>query len=190
MKCSSRAGSVLAAFLVVCIGCGKGTAGRAVKIPEMGLSLTLPAGWQTEPRYRSEFYDPAKRDDSRGGVIEYALEGMTLAEFVEDAFAQLERMEATQKALLNVLEKAAPAGLGAGAAEAADLPQTRIISSTPCTISGMEAIEVVYEANYTIMEVFIRRGDKAVGVTFRCLKEDFPSYEPAFREAIDSIRIH
>ena len=52
-----------------------------------------------------------------------------------------------------------------------------------------EAIEVVYEANYTITEVFITRRDNAISVMFRSLKEDFPSYQPAFREAIESVRI-
>lgn len=69
------------------------------------------------------------------------------------------------------------------------LPATgaKFLSKTPLKIGGHDAFEVVSEAAYTFIEVNIEKGDRVIRVSFRTLKEDFPEYEAAMREALRSI---
>ncbi len=65
----------------------------------------------------------------------------------------------------------------------------RTISTIPVTISGHEAIEVVTEAVYTVIEVDIQKGEDVIRVSFRALREDYPTYEEPFRGALRSIEL-
>lgn len=65
-----------------------------------------------------------------------------------------------------------------------------LVSTAPVTISGHEAIEVVTEALYTVIEVDIQRGEEVIRVSFRALTEDYPAHEKSFRAALRSIELH
>lgn len=84
------AGLIAAGLFFLSAGCG-GKGGK-VEIPEMGFSMILPTGWQTDSRARTFFYEPAKRDENWGMVIEYQLEeGQTMEEFVENDLKESRR---------------------------------------------------------------------------------------------------
>ncbi len=64
-----------------------------------------------------------------------------------------------------------------------------IVSKKPTIVSGHEAMEVVSEALYTVIEVNIHKGDRVIRVSFRALKDDYPEHEPSYRESLRSIAI-
>lgn len=70
-----------------------------------------------------------------------------------------------------------------------EVGSAQTVSATPVTISGHEAIEVVTEALYTVIEVDVQKGDKVIRVSFRALKEDYPAHEESFRAALRSIEL-
>jgi len=63
-----------------------------------------------------------------------------------------------------------------------------VISRTPLTIDGHDAIETIEGAAYTVIDVHIERDDRVIRVSFRALKEQFPECEAAYRQALRSIR--
>jgi len=192
---------IIAAILIL-TGCGE--TGGKIEISEIGLSMALPAGWVSEGLekqdrreyiVKSQFYEPAKRDDNWGNVSLLPLviatsagqvikNQPTLDEYVDNIIEQNQGMEMMLKGLGRILEKIVP-----GEQKFGEEFQSSVISKHPLTISGFEAIEVVTKANYTIMEVYIGKDDKVITITFRALPEDFPKLEPSFRRAIESIKI-
>ena len=70
-----------------------------------------------------------------------------------------------------------------------NIGEIRTISKITRRISGFEAIEIVTEAEYTVIEVNIGKGDEVIRVSFRTLKTDFPKFEASFRSALQSIEI-
>lgn len=174
-------------FLVgmVSSGCGRGAGGARVEVAELGLSMVLPAGWRADRRNPGMFLDRAKPDDNFGMVDEYPLEGKTLSEYVDWALGSVEGLEKAQEALLKGLAEAV--GDEGGGAEGSF--RTGLVSRTPLTISGLEAIELVTQGVYTVIEVNIRKGNSVIRVSFRTLKEDFSEQEAALRGALRSIEI-
>lgn len=73
--------------------------------------------------------------------------------------------------------------------EAESAVETRVISKTPRTVSGHEAIEVLTEAPRTTLTLYVRRGDTVIWVNCGAPKEDFPKYEQIFRDAIETIKV-
>jgi hypothetical protein len=169
--------------LLLSLSCQTGS--NRVIIQELGFSMSLPKGWLTDSREPSTFYEKSKRDDNWGMVVEYQLEeGETMEEFVENTLKESEEMETMYKKMAKTL------GRIAGEEELGEeISETRIVAKTPCKVSNLNAIEVVKEAEYTVLEVYIDKGDKVIEVFFRALPEDFPKYEPSFRQAIESIKI-
>jgi len=70
-----------------------------------------------------------------------------------------------------------------------NIGEIRTISKITRRISGFETIEIVTEAEYTVIEVNIGKGDEVSRVSFRVLKTDFPEFETSFRSASRSIEI-
>ncbi|MDH5769493.1 MAG: hypothetical protein OEZ31_11165, partial [Nitrospirota bacterium] len=64
----------------------------------------------------------------------------------------------------------------------------RIIAKISRKISNLDAIEVIEEATYSVIRVYIAKDDKIIDVMFRTLPEDFPKSEPLLRKAIESIK--
>jgi hypothetical protein len=65
----------------------------------------------------------------------------------------------------------------------------RLVSKTAAKIGGHQAIELVTEAAYTVIEVDIQKGDEVIRVSFRTLTEDYADYEPMLRDALQSLKI-
>jgi hypothetical protein len=70
-----------------------------------------------------------------------------------------------------------------------DLKSTQIVSRKDYTIDGHPAIELVSQAEYTVLEVFIDDQGKIINVSFRTLPDDFTKQEKPIRKSIESIRI-
>ena len=161
--------------------------------------MRLPPGWkQGEPRvmggYRLSsrgefFFENADYDDPSGSVMEFPLMGASLTEHVDNLLGDTEKMEKLQAGLLRVLGKMAGEEVSEEIKEVEKALQSKVISKTPRTISGHEAIEVLTEAPRTILTLYVRRGDEVIWVNFGALKEDFPQYEQLFRDAIETIKI-
>ncbi len=132
------------------------------------------------------FFDRAKPDDNFGMVEERPLEGKTLSEYVDSALASVEALEKAQEALVRGLEEAAGAGQRGSVGGSS---RSGLVSRNSLTISGLEAIEVVTQGAYTVIQVNIRKGDSVIRVSFRTLKEDFPEHEAALRDALQSIEV-
>jgi len=170
--------------LLVLVACHQSTKGR-VEIPHMGFSMKLPAGWQLDPNERGIFCDPAKRDSNVGWVAEYLLEGRSLNEFVDDSLKDWRKIEFLRRRIEKIAGRMKP-----GQRQASEKrTKPRILTKTSMKISALEAMEVVYENEYRVIEVFIRKGDKVINLMLRTSREDFPKHEASLREAIKSITI-
>jgi hypothetical protein len=78
-----RARAVVAAVAVLALaGCGRAGSGR-VSVPELGLSMQLPAGWRVDRQNPRMFHEAANPDDNFGLVEDYPMKGETLSEHVE-----------------------------------------------------------------------------------------------------------
>jgi hypothetical protein len=180
--------------IILIIGCGR--SGEKVKVPELGLSMNLPSGWRVDKENPRMFFATKNPDKNYGMVADYPLEirtlegeliksQPTLEEYVDNKLDQVKRMETMTKGLGKILEEMIP-----GEQEIEEqIPQISIISKTHRTISGLEAIEIVTEAEYTIIEVNIRKGERVIQVSFRTPRDDFPELESSFRNALNSIEI-
>ena len=147
-------------LMLLTAGCEARKGGSKIDVPELGLTMRLPAGWSADRRNPRMFID-AGNEDNLGLIEDYPLEGKTLSEYVGQ-FSEL-----------------GPPGAAA-----------RAISRNSTTISGLEAIEMVTQSvEASIIEVDVRRGDSVMRVSFRTRKEDFPAHERSFREAFSSISI-
>jgi len=197
-KVSNVAILVIALALVITHGCGKRA--PTFKLSRLGFSMKLPSGWQQgeprmmggfTPRSGGEFFfaDP-ELDDPYGNVMDFPLmEGESLTEYVDNLLTETEKMEKLQAGLVRALGEIAGEEASEEIKEAEKAVQSKVISMTPRTISGHEAIEVLTEAPFTLLTVYILRGDTVIWVTFRAPKEEFPQYEQLFREAIETIKI-
>ncbi|KPJ60476.1 MAG: hypothetical protein AMS15_06370 [Planctomycetes bacterium DG_23] len=189
---------IIGLMLVALAGCGKG--GNTFQLSRLGFSMKLPPGWQQgepgimggfKPRAGGEFFfaDP-ELDDPHGNVMDFPLmEGESLAEYVDNLISETEKMEQMQAGLLRVLGEVAGVEQSEEIKEAEKQLQTKVLSKTPRTISKHEAIEVLTEAPFTLLTVYILKGDTVIWVTFRAPKEEFPQYEQLFRDAIETIKI-
>jgi hypothetical protein len=61
-------------------------------------------------------------------------------------------------------------------------------SKTPLTVNGIEAIEVVTEAERSTAALYVRKDRKVISVTFGAEKADFPKYEVAFKAALGTVK--
>jgi anti-sigma factor RsiW len=64
----------------------------------------------------------------------------------------------------------------------------RVISRKARTISGKDAIEVLTQANYTMIEVCILDGKRVIDVSFQTRTQDFARHERELRRALESIK--
>jgi hypothetical protein len=155
-----------------------------VEIPDWGFSMKLPPGWKTYPVHKNMFYQEGKRRDNQGWVTEYVLQGKSLSEFVDASLKDLHRMKSLQRKVEGLLGEAGPAG------QSLKEEPPKVVSRTMRRINGREGIEVLCEGEYAVLELYIRKGPKVIGVMFRTLKDDFPKYEPSFHPALKTITIH
>ena len=68
----------------------------------------------------------------------------------------------------------------------------KVISKTPLTVSGYDAIEAVIEypnAGSKALKVYIHKDDRLIEISYVSPKEKFSEDEPSFRESIASIEI-
>lgn len=65
----------------------------------------------------------------------------------------------------------------------------RMVSKSATNVNGHQAIELVTEAAYTVIEVDIQKGDDVIRVSFRTLSEEFADYEQPLRDALHSLKI-
>jgi hypothetical protein len=166
-------------------GCDKGPAQPPrIGFPDAGISLVLPAGWQTDPGDPANFHDPENREDHWGTVSEYPLEGKTLNQFIDQLVGGVRTMENVHHFLAGALEKATGRPLESRAIA------TRMVARTPRTIDGLEAVDVVTAAEFAIRQTFIRRVETVIQVMFRSRQEDFQRLDPAFKCALASIRVN
>lgn len=61
-------------------------------------------------------------------------------------------------------------------------------SRQPKTIGGYPAVELVSEAQFSVLEVIIQKDDRIIRVSFRVEKEALPIQGAALRQALESIR--
>ena len=173
----------LIAVLLLSFNCQKG--GDKVIIQEVGFSMTLPAGWQIDSNDPNSYYEQTKQDDNWGMVIHYELEpDLTLEQYVENSIKEMEKMESMQMKMTKML------GEAAGAEDySEEIPQTHIVSKTARKINNLDAIEVIEQAVFKVIRVYIGKDSKVIDVMFRTLSEDFAKSEPLIRKAIESIKI-
>jgi len=111
---------------------------------------------------------------------DYPLEGKTLDEWLDEQLGVDRKKKAKKKP---------PSEQEQRLKKLFNFVDTHIVSRKKLTVSGLEAVEVVTEANYTVMEVDIKKGDRVIRVSMRALREEFPKYEAAYRKALASIKI-
>ena len=171
VKCLGIGLLILLPFMGACSG-GRQESKGVMEIPELGFSMKMPPGWrQGRPLIRRG----KKYERKVGGRHCFLSEtagypfGRVL-DFSLDGYGSLE--------------------------EYVDTPPTlhaQVVSKTARTVAGLEAIEILGEGfgekriPVRGLHVYIRRGDRAVLVTFLCQRERFAQYEGQWREAIDTI---
>ena len=157
-----------------------------------------PGGSQGEPRtaggYKRTakgefFFEKADYDDPSGEVMEFPLEAASLTAFVDNMLGQTEKLESLQVGLAGALDKMTDGAVTEQLGDAERAIRTRVTSKQPCTISGLEAIEVVTDAPRTTLALYIRKESKVIAVTFGAPRQDFPKYENLFRDTIRTITI-
>lgn len=164
---------------LICTGCKKSA--TKVVITNLGFTMMLPTGWQVDPKDNSNFYELNKKEDNFGWVAEYELEeDESLVEFVDSLIVDAQNIERMQSEMLKSLGKET---------DETEYPETRVISKNQRKVSGLDAIELISEANFFVFEVYIQKDRKVIQVTFRILTDDFPQCEPSLRKAIESISI-
>ncbi|MEO0113903.1 MAG: hypothetical protein ABIK93_00310 [candidate division WOR-3 bacterium] len=174
--------SGLTFILLLSLDCQKGS--NRVIIPDLGFSMNLPTGWQTDPKDSTSFYEPAKRDDNWGMVVKYQLEEeQTVEEFVENTLKESAKIESMFEKMTKTL------GNIVGEEELEEVTKTRIVAKTQRKIGNFNAIEVIKEAEYKVIELYIGKDGEVIEVFFRALPEDFTKYETAFQKALASIKI-
>jgi len=161
---------------LIFLGCKKSAS--KVAIPNLGFTMMLPTGWQVDSKDNTNFYESTKQDDNFGWVAEYELEeDESLTEFVDSLIVDIKNMELEQIELQKSL------------GEEVEYPETQLLAKNSRTVNGREAIELITEANYSILEFYILKDNKIIQVTFRVLKDDFSKYEPLLRKSIETIKI-
>ena len=174
---------LLIAGLLLFFNCQQG--GNRVMIPEIGFSMTLPTGWQIDPNDQNSFFEQTKQEDNWGMVIHYELEpGQTLEQYVENSIKEMEKMESMQMKMIEMLGESA-----SDDDYSEEIAQTSLISKTSRKISNLDAIEVIEQAVYKVIRIYIGKESKVIDVMFRTLPEDFEKSEPLIRKAIESIKI-
>lgn len=68
-------------------------------------------------------------------------------------------------------------------------PGATILSKKRIDIDKQEAVEFISEANYTLIEVNIRKGNQVIRASFRMLKDDYPDHEEEFKQAFKTINL-
>ena len=145
-----------------------------VEIPELGLSMQIPASWQKgSPTVRGvgkykakesgrQFFESIMQSYPFGGVKDFSLSGWkSLDEYVSD-----------------------PISL-----------HGKIITKIPKTLGSFQAIEVIGEAlgenKIPVKGIFlyIQKGDRVIVVFFWAVKDSFARYESTFRSSLDSLTI-
>jgi hypothetical protein len=170
--------TVLSVLLIV-TGCKKNSA--KVEMSDLGFSMNLPSGWQLDPNDNTTFYERVKPDENWGLVAEFELEeDESLSDFIDTLLADEQEIYQQQKEMLKLMEEQT---------DESEFTERKIVSKINRTISSYETIVMISEADYSVIEVFIRKNDEVINVTFRTLKEDFSKYEPALNKAIESISI-
>ena len=176
-KISAQAACALAVVLSFLLAdCGGPAGGPQLVDAGLGLTMDLPPNWRVDRFNRRTFVDREYPEDNFGLLEDYALEGKTLEEYLDEQLKGAKDISKEAK-----VEKPKPSRFG--------FIDTRLLSRKKRTISGLEAVEVVTEANYTVIEVVIKKGDRVIRVSMRAHPELYPKNEAAFRRALDSIKI-
>lgn len=165
--------------IVVISACKKSI--NQVSIDELGFTMQLPNGWQVDNKNPNVFYDINNPDDNLGQVVDYDLKAdESLSEFVDSLIAD-EQM---------IFEQEKNAALAAGInPDSLMLKETQIARRENISVDGLEAIEMVSTATYTVYDVFILKDETIINVSFRTLPDNFSNYEPLFKTAIKTIKI-
>jgi hypothetical protein len=170
---------IILSLSILYVGCKKQL--NQVQIEDLDFFMQLPLGWQVDPEEQTVFYEIVKPDDNQGMVIDYELdEDESFAEFVDSLMIEEQQMFEEQKKLMESMQEDSLEVI---------IHETKILSRNPLTVDGLNAVELVSIANYTVHEVFIEHDEEAINVSFRCLPEDYPKNEPLFKKAIESIKI-
>lgn len=194
---TGRVAVLMAVIAAACL-CGCGGSGGKVKVEDLGVSIRLPEGWkQGEPKasggYFSTseghfFFANAEEDDPSGDCMAFDLEGKSLAEYVDGLIEETAKMEQMHAGLIKAVSKAA----GASAEEveqSAAGTGSKVASRTAGAIDGLEAIEVITEAERSTVAAYVRKGEKVYAVTFGVERSEFAKHEQAFRQAIQTIAV-
>ncbi|MBS4016036.1 MAG: hypothetical protein KGZ86_06355 [Candidatus Latescibacteria bacterium] len=169
---------IILSLSILYVGCKKQI--NQVQIADLGFFMQLPASWQVDPQEQTVFFETAKQDDNQGMVVDYDLdEGESLAEFIDSLIVEEQQLFEAQKKIMESMQED----------DDEIIYETKILSRNPLTVDGLNAVELVSIANYTVHEVFIEHDEAVINVSFRCLPEDYPKNEPLFRKAIESIKI-
>lgn len=76
-------GVFVATAIAAAGSCRPTSSGSIIDVPELGLTMALPAGWVSDPQNPRMFYDREKSDANLGMIEDYPLEGKALAEYVD-----------------------------------------------------------------------------------------------------------
>jgi len=189
---------VVSLLVTLASGCGRGKADFTAG--SLKVSVKLPPGWQRgEPRasggYRVSsggmfFFEDVGRDDPSGDIVVMPFEGASLTAYVDDVVRQTKNMEELGLKLAETLGKAAGGGAGEQIDEARREAQSVQVTKRNLNLVGLEAIEVTTTSPRSTVQVYVRKGDKVVVITFGVEKEDFPKYEKTFRDAVETIEVN
>ncbi|MCM8763780.1 MAG: hypothetical protein NC830_00205 [Candidatus Omnitrophica bacterium] len=194
----------VAGLFLLFAGCGG--KGEKVELPDVKFVMKLPSGWVNDRATRGnsdykQFYEAGKYGVVWGDISVGPLESHdiftgktkkvnTLVEYVNDIFKDQEKLSAMFAGMGKALGKTVGGEAGERikeeVKEGTSLP---IISKTQRTINGFEAIEVVLNTPVSAFNVYIRKDDKVIAVSFMAPREEFSGHEVSFRNSIESIKI-
>jgi hypothetical protein len=189
-----------AAAVLVWSGCG-GEGPQTFRLDSIGLTLELPMGWkQGDKRDRWEaaadgsfFFLDADNANLSGEVRSWQFSGADLAEHVDQGIAAAQVRQKANGDLVAAAAQVVDGVAGAATSDAAGKARAAsvdaVISKTPLTLSGLEAIEVVMQGERTVLAYYIRKGDRIIAVSYGAAAADYPRYETSFRESARTISI-
>jgi hypothetical protein len=147
----------------------------------MGFSMTLPSGWIIDSKDSMVFHEKNNPDDNLGWIADFQLEPEeSLNSFIDSLLTEEQAMLQEQKEMLIMTGEEIDEN---------EFIERKIISRENKNIGGYEAVLMISEVDFSILELFIRKGYNIIIVSFRTMKEDFSEYEPIFDKAIGTILI-
>ncbi len=152
-----------------------------IVITDLGFSMVLPSGWVIDAKDSTGFYEKDNPDDNLGWIADFPLEPEeSLNSFIDSLLTEEQVMLQEQKEMLSMLGEEIDEN---------EFIERKIISRENKNISGYDAVLMISEFDFSIIELFIRKGDNVIIVSFRTITEDFSEYEPIFHKAIGTIVI-